>query len=79
MSKRIKVIESIFKPAPLLDTEKAAIIEFYDENNQLEAILSRVLDGFWCLTTKKDPDWLDTLARLGYMAIPSRTIQELIN
>ena len=66
LNKRIKVLGSPFEK-PLLETTKANIIEFYDEEGKLEAILSRVLaDNFWALSTVKDPDWIDNLLRLGY-------------
>ena len=79
MSKRIKVIRSIFDNKPLLETDQAALIEFRDDSNQLEAVVSRVLDGLWCYSCKQDPDWIDTLIRLGYKSTPGRTIQELIS
>ena len=78
MSKRIKVIKSIFESAPLLDTEDAAVIEFYDDNGNLEALISRVLGDYWCFSTKQDKDWTETLIRHGYLTLPGSTVNELI-
>jgi len=77
MSKRIRVISSIFKP-PLLDTDQAAVVEFYDEQGNLEALLSRVLeDTYWAFSSRKDPDWQETLVRHGYLDMGKRTVKEL--
>lgn len=65
-NKRIRVLGSPFEK-PILDTTKANLIEFYDDDGNLEAILSRVLgDNFWSLSTIKDSDWIPNLLRLGY-------------
>jgi len=78
MSKRIRVLRNILEP-PLLDTNQVSVVEFLDENGQLEALLSRVLeDNFWCLSTKKDPDWVQTLMRHGYVDMGRRSLKEIL-
>lgn len=78
MSKRIRVIRSIFEP-PLLDTTEASVVEFIDEQGNMEAVLSRVLDNnFWCLSTKKDADWQQTLMRHGYINTGTRSLKEIL-
>lgn len=58
---------NILRP-PLLDTREASILEFYDGNNQLMALLVRVLStNAWGLVTKNDPDWNETRMRYGYL------------
>lgn len=58
---------SILQP-PLLDTGDAHLIEFRDGFGDLNALLVRVYsDEMWGLVTKKDPDWIDTLIRYGYV------------
>lgn len=78
MSKRIRVIRSIFEP-PLLETNEASCIEFYDEDGSMEALLSRVLDdNFWCLSTKKDADWPQTMMRHGYREMGHLPLKEIL-
>lgn len=79
MSRRVRVISSIFKP-PLLDTDKAAVFEFYDDQGNLEALVSRVLeDTYWAFSCRKDTDWQDTLVRHGYLDMGKRTVKELLH
>ena len=64
---RIRVIGSVFA-APLCDTSEARIIEFYDSNDELMALLTRTLtDGLWGLVTRNDEDWNETLIINGYI------------
>lgn len=59
---------SIFK-APLLDTDEASAIEFYDCNGDLVAVFSKVLsDDYWAFSTAGDDDWAQVMARMGYSA-----------
>jgi hypothetical protein len=55
---------------PLLVTEDARTIEFYDGFGDLNALMFRVLsDEMWGLVTKDDPDWQATLIRFGYLDV----------
>ena len=55
---------------PLLDTEAANIIEFYDPFGDLVALMFKILsDNMWALVTKKDNDWQATLVRYGYLNV----------
>lgn len=57
----------IFKP-PLLVTNEAMAVEMYGENNELIAVIHRVLDGnYWTFTSNKDPDWHEVIRQLGYI------------
>lgn len=58
--------DSIFQ-GPLLDTENASAVEFYDCNGDLVAIFGKILsDDFWGFSTVNDPDWEQVMARMGY-------------
>ena len=60
---------NILRP-PLLDTRDATILEFYDGNNQLMALLVRVLStNAWGLVTQNDPDWNEARIRYGYLDV----------
>jgi len=68
---------NIFKP-PLLETTDAHIVEFYDGNNELMALLVRVLStNAWGLVTKNDPDWNETKIRYGYVNV-SKPLSEVL-
>lgn len=68
---------NILKP-PMLDTKEASILEFYDGNNQLMALLLRVLStNAWGLVTKNDPDWVESLVRYGYLNV-NKPLDEII-
>jgi len=67
---RVVVRGSNILRAPLLDTKDASILEFYDGNNSLMALLVRVLStNAWGLVTQNDPDWHETLVRYGYLNV----------
>ena len=56
---------------PLLQTNEASVVEFYN-NGEMNALLVRQFsDGMWALVTKVDPDWEATLIRMGYINIKS--------
>lgn len=75
---RVVVRGSNILKAPLLDTKDASILEFYDGNNKLMALLVRVLStNAWGLVTQNDPDWNEALVRYGYMNV-SKPIGEII-
>jgi len=74
----VRVIRTIFEP-PLLETNEANVIEFRDNNGQLEALVTRVLGGeLWCFACKSDKDWEQTLLRHGYLKSGTVTIADLI-
>jgi hypothetical protein len=55
--------------APLLDTTEVQQIEFYDENGELMALVGHVFHGgMWFYSNRNDPDWVDVLARTGFLA-----------
>lgn len=63
---------------PVLVTEKATGIEFYDGFGDLMAIFCRHFnDNMWIFVTKADPDWHAHLARLGIIE-PKMTATELV-
>ena len=72
----IRVLASVLKP-PLLETDKANIVEFRDAYGDLNAIYSRVSADMWMFVTRNDPDWESNLIRLGYMDSPI-TLQQLV-
>ncbi len=60
------VVRGDIRQAPLLETEEAEFIEFYDCNNELVAVFGKVFtDDFWAFSTKEDSDWPQVLARVG--------------
>lgn len=72
----IRVLAGVLQP-PLLETDRATIVEFRDAYGDLNAVYSRVGPDLWMFVTKKDPDWESNLIRLGYMDSPI-TIQQLV-
>ena len=53
---------------PLLITDDALAVEVYDGNNDLIAVMHKVINNdLWGVTTKGDPDWVQTLCQLGYV------------
>jgi hypothetical protein len=64
---RIIVRDNIMN-APLLDTDKANTIEFYDQYGDLVAVFGKVLNqNYWSMSFKTDADWDQTLARMGFI------------
>jgi len=65
---------------PLLETSNASLIEFYDNNGNMNALLTRQFaDGMWGLVTELDSDWDATLIRLGYINISAKPGQFISN
>ena len=63
---------------PLLTTEKATVLEFYDGFGDLMALFCRHFsDDMWIFVTKADKDWEDHLIRLGYIN-PTLSASELV-
>lgn len=64
---------------PLLMSNDANLIEFYDPQGSLMSLLFRQFsDNMWMLVTKEDPDWETTLIRMGYRGVkqsPAEFIQ----
>jgi len=55
---------------PIFETKEASVVEFYDRNGNMNALLARQFsDDMWALVTKLDPDWEATLIRLGYINV----------
>ena len=53
---------------PLLVTKEANVIEMYDCNDDLIAVVHKVFnEDFWAVTTRKDDDWIEALGQLGYL------------
>jgi hypothetical protein len=62
------VVRGSYNQAPLLDTEKATQIEFYDANGELVALVGKIFgDEFWFYSNKNDKDWPQVLARTGFL------------
>jgi len=58
---------NLFQP-PILDTDEARIMEFYDCNGDLVALMGKIFsDDFWAFSTKNDNDWNEALLRAGYL------------
>ena len=71
MSSYIRVCESVLK-SPLLETNKANLIEFYSNKGELNALLFKQFNNdTFMLVTKGDADWPATLIRLGYVNVKS--------
>jgi len=68
MSTRVVVRGAkLFRP-PILDTDEARIIEFYDYNGHLVALMGKIFsEDFWAFSTKNDNDWNEVLLRAGYL------------
>ena len=65
----LRAYESILKP-PLFESTKANLLEFYDDNGKLIALLFKQFNNdLYMLVTKADPDWHATLVRLGYVNV----------
>jgi hypothetical protein len=63
---------------PLLDTTDAHMLEFRDPNNELMALIFKILsDNTWGMVTRNDPDWQATLVRYGYLDV-TKPIGEII-
>lgn len=63
---------------PLLTTEKATVLEFYDGFGDLMALFFRHFNNnMWVFVNKADPDWESHLVRLGYIQ-PSLSATELV-
>ncbi len=55
---------------PIFETKDASVIEFYDRNGSMNALLVRQLsDDMWALVTKVDSDWEAALIRYGYINV----------
>lgn len=55
---------------PIFETSEASVVEFFDRNGSMNALLARQFtDDMWVLVTKLDPDWEATLVRLGYINV----------
>jgi hypothetical protein len=70
MPKETVIVRStnILKP-PLLVTNEAMAVEFYDGNGEMVAVVHRVLDGnYWAFTSKNDKDWDEAIRQLGYLS-----------
>lgn len=56
---------------PLLQTNEASVVEFYNNGEMNALLVKQFSDGMWALVTKVDPDWEATLIRMGYINIKS--------
>jgi hypothetical protein len=60
------IVRGAVGQAPLLDTQDAQTIEFYDGNEELVAVFAKMFsDDFWAFSTKEDSDWQQVLSRMG--------------
>jgi hypothetical protein len=65
---RVVVKGSNLFQLPLLDTDEARVVEFYDCHGDLVALFGKIFsDDFWAFSTKNDDDWNEVLMRNGYM------------
>jgi len=63
---------------PLYETNEASVVEFFDRNNSMNALLCRQFsDDTWALVTKVDPDWHECLIRMGYINVKASPAQFL--
>lgn len=74
---RIRVLGPNIMQPPLLESEDASAVEFYDGFDELIALFVRINDEMWGLVTKNDPDWYDVLVRYGYRQ-PNGTPMEIL-
>ncbi len=69
MQKSRVIVRSGVNAEPLLDTEDANQIEFYDCNGELIALVGHVFsNGLWFYSNRNDKDWIEVLTRTGYVA-----------
>ena len=62
------IVRGNIKEAPLLITKEAKAVEVYDSDDNLVAVMHKVInDDFWGVTTVKDSDWAECLSQLGYI------------
>ena len=67
MASTVVVRAGICDP-PLLKTKDARVVEVYDCNDDLVAVLHKVIsEDYWAVTTVKDSDWIEALSQLGYV------------
>ena len=68
MAKPRIVVRGSVLEEPLLDTEDATVIEFYDQHGDLMAVFGKVLnENFWSISFRNDDDWEQVLARMGFV------------
>ena len=62
------IVRGNIREAPLLTTKDAKAVEVYDNDDNLIAVMHKVIsENFWGVTTIKDPDWIECLSQLGYI------------
>ena len=62
------IVQASYNRQPLLDTDEATQIEFYDCTGELVALFGRIFsDDFWYYSNKNDEDWVQVLARTGFL------------
>lgn len=76
MTSKIRILDSVLKP-PILETDKANIIEFFGDRGELVALLTKEFNSqLWCFSSVKDEDWMETLLRNGYMRINEQELNK---
>ena len=62
------IVRGNIKDTPLLVSKDVKAVEIYDSDDNLVAVMHRVInEDFWGVTTVKDPDWVECLSQLGYI------------
>ena len=66
--------------APLFSTTKAKVVEFYDTQDELVALLIKGVLGpeMWVFANKLDDDWEQVLVRFGYRHVPRTEFEQLV-
>ncbi len=68
MSGKIVLRTKDITEPPIAISKKASVVEVYNSDDVLTAVLMKVLDDqHWACTTKADPDWDSALKQLGYI------------
>lgn len=62
------VVRAGVNDTPLLITDKANAVEVYDDDGNMIALLHHIFnERLWCVTTRDDPDWEQTIFQFGYI------------